>query len=243
MPCARPGRGVILLYTSTPRAVLFLLCWCCYWRFFAFFHRFGSRNTCKATVLRSIVGPKPCARPGGEWQGMFGGYLNVERNCRLENRKYDSDRSHKWKRRSTHLRTHNYGWSGTYFITICASVFDPLFEIPELRTILAENWQVLPVRFPSVALDEFVIMPDHIHFIIHIEGNVEKPTILHRVVGAYKSLTTVAWLHYLEVAGIAALEYPGIIWQEGYHDRIIRDIRELENTRQYIRNNPLRTPN
>jgi putative transposase len=121
-------------------------------------------------------------------------------------------------------------------------VFDPLFEIPELRAILTENWQALPARFPGVTLDEFVIMPDHIHFIIHIEGNVEKPTTLHRVVGAYKSLTAIAWLRHLAAAGGAALEYPGIIWQESYHDRIIRDARELENTRQYIRNNPLRPP-
>ena len=155
-------------------------------------------------------------------------------------KKYDSDLSHRWKRKSLRLKTHNYGWSASYFITLSASVFEPIFEIPELRTILAQAWETLPERFPSVTLDEFVIMPDHVHFIVHLEGNVEKPTTLPTVVGTYKSLTTVAWLRYLKAAGREGLEYPGLIWQDDYYERVIRDVQELENTRQYIRNNPIK---
>lgn len=153
-------------------------------------------------------------------------------------RKYNSGLSHQWKRKSLRLKTHNYGWTASYFVTLSASVFEPIFEIPELHAILVQTWEGLPTRFPSVTLDEFVIMPDHVHFITHIEGNVKKPTTLGSVVGAYKSLTTVTWLRHLEAAGPEGLEYPGIIWQSDYFERIIRDAQELENTRQYIRNNP-----
>ena len=155
-------------------------------------------------------------------------------------RKYNSDLSHQWKRKSLRLKTHNYRWSASYFVTLSASVFEAIFEIPELYTILTQTWKGLPERFPSITLDEFVIMPDHIHFIVHLEGNVEKPTTLPNVVGAYKSLTTVAWLRQLKAVGREGLEYPGIIWQEDYFERIIRDAKELENTRQYIRNNPIK---
>ena len=89
----------------------------------------------------------------------------------------------------------------------------------------------------GTTLDEFVIMPDHVHLIISLEGNVEKPTTLGAVMGAYKSLTTVAWIKYIKAAG---LECQGIIWQVRFYDRRIRDAEDLEKTRLYIRNNPIK---
>jgi len=79
-------------------------------------------------------------------------------------------------------------------------------------------------------------MPDHVHLIIRLEGNVEKPTTLGAVMGAYKSLTTVTWIKHIKSNN---LECPGIIWQTKYYERTIRDAQELEQTRQYIRNNPI----
>ena len=152
-------------------------------------------------------------------------------------KKYDSDFAFRYHRKSTRLKTHNYGWSGTYFVTMCANRDEPIFEIPALRTILQETWESLPKRFMGVTLDEFVIMPDHVHLILSLEGNIEKPTSLGAVMGAYKSLTTVAWLKHIKANG---LECQGIIWQGRFHDRRIRDDLELELTRQYIRDNPLK---
>src|SRR5713101_6558081 len=108
-------------------------------------------------------------------------------------RTFDSDRSTRYTRKSLRLPKHNYGWTGTYFVTLRAAEPGTIFEIPALHTILLETWEALPGRFPNVTLDEFVIMPDHVHFIIQLEGNIEKAPTLGRVIGAYKSLTTVAW--------------------------------------------------
>ena len=80
-------------------------------------------------------------------------------------------------------------------------------------------------------------MPEHIHFIVRIEGNVEVPVSLFDVIGAYKSLVAVKWLQYIKSAGI---ERSGRVWQRGYFDRAIRDANDLERTRQYIRDNPTR---
>jgi len=115
-----------------------------------------------------------------------------------------------------------------------------LFENPILHAILESNWYSLPERFPVLTLDEFVIMPDHVHYIVKLEGNVEKPTTLGRVNGAYKSLTTVAWLHHIETLGNAGLELSGHIWQRDCYEHVIRDAAELEQKRQYIRENPVR---
>jgi putative transposase len=153
------------------------------------------------------------------------------------NKRYDSEFAFRYHRKSIRQPDHNYGLSGTYFITICSERREPVFDTPELRAILRETWEALPTRFPDLGLDEFVIMPDHVHFIVRLEDNVQKPTTLGRIIGAYKSITTVKWLEHIKGTG---MECPGIIWQRGYHDHAIRDVRELEETRQYIRNNPIK---
>jgi putative transposase len=152
-------------------------------------------------------------------------------------RKYDSDRSIRHHRRSLRLPKHDYTWTGAYFVTICANGSEPIFEIPELRNILLETWKALPLRFPGVTLDEFVIMPDHVHFIIWLNGIVENAPMLGSVVGAYKSLTIVAWLRHIEAA---RMECPGLFWQRDYFERCIHEKGELEQTRLYIRNNPIK---
>ena len=150
---------------------------------------------------------------------------------------YDPMFSERYKRKSIRQKNHNYAWSGIYFVTIDTEKRELLFDIPELRNILEQEWQLLPERFPCVTLDEFIIMPDHIHFIVRIEGNVAASSSLFDVVGAFKSLVAVKWLRYLKDAGI---ERSGRIWQRNYFDRAIRDANDLEHTRQYIRDNPTR---
>lgn len=162
--------------------------------------------------------------------------LEMERGTGMGYRKYDSSRSLNWKRHSLRLPRHTYTW-GAYFITIHAKQDTNFWETPALYDILKQTWETLPERFPGITLDEFVIMPDHVHFIIWLDDNVEKPVALGDVMKAYKSLTAVVWLRYIKSNG---LECPGKFWQADYFERVIRDNRELEQTRQYIRDNPIK---
>jgi len=114
---------------------------------------------------------------------------------------------------------------------------DPLFAIPELYQIALDIWNGMPQRFPSVSFDEFVIMPDHVHCIIWLnKTQSEKPLTVGQVIGAYKSLVVVTWLNYIKEHD---LNRSGKIWQRGFNDHIVR-FGELEQKRQYIRNNPLK---
>jgi putative transposase len=142
------------------------------------------------------------------------------------------------RRRSMRAQHHQYGWSASYFITILAKQREALFALPELRVILTETWQSLPSRFPDVLLDEFVVMPDHLHFIIHIRFHSDDALSLGRVVGAYKSLVSHRWLAYVATIDTTRQALPIHLWHRNYYDRVIRDERELETVRQYIRNNP-----
>jgi putative transposase len=146
-------------------------------------------------------------------------------------RKYNPDR---FTRRSLRISDRDYSSASAYYVTIRAGQHEPVFEIPELRKILEETWQALPHRFPGVTLDEFVIMPDHIHFIIWLDGTMDNAPTLGSVVGAYKSITTVTWYEHLKAIGTT---WPGYVWQNNYYERVLR-ISELKQKRLYIRNNP-----
>ena len=87
---------------------------------------------------------------------------------------YDPQNHH---RRSISLRDYDYSFPGAYFVTICVQNRKPIFgEIvgDEMhlnafgeRTQLI--WNTLPERFPHIELDQFVIMPDHLHGIVFLK--------------------------------------------------------------------------
>ncbi len=155
----------------------------------------------------------------------------------MKYRTYDPGRSFYHKRKSIRLPTHDYTWTRAYFVTIRAKICEPPLDHPFLRTILVETWESLPERFLSLTLDEFVVMPDHIHFILHLNGLAEHAPTLGAVVGAYKSLVVVQWLRHIKTT---QLECQGRFWQRNYFERILCNHDDLEQTRQYIRDNPIR---
>jgi putative transposase len=159
---------------------------------------------------------------------------------------HDSSNRHaylsQFRRRSLCLPDHDYSAPSIYHIVTCAKGIErrePLFKHPVLRQLLQTNWLDLPQRFPSIQLDEFVIMPDHIHFLIwvnkwpeRLEGN--RAPYLSEIMQAYKSKVAVEWIRYVNKNHPT---WSAKIWQKKYYERILR-IEELERTRLYIRENP-----
>lgn len=123
-----------------------------------------------------------------------------------------------------------------------------LFELTAIAEIVERNWRTLPERFPMVSLDEYVIMPNHLHGIVVINEQDQsgqcvavkrvgaRPTpTLGAVVGAFKSMSIHDVLVHIEEN---RLDMIGKIWQRNYFERVIRNERDLDNIRTYIRNNP-----
>jgi len=79
-------------------------------------------------------------------------------------------------RQSIRLKTYDYSKSGYYFVTICTQnrqkrfggIVDGYMQLNPLGEIVTEQWHDLPNRFPIVALDQFIVMPNHIHGIIRV---------------------------------------------------------------------------
>ena len=87
-----------------------------------------------------------------------------------------------------HIRLPNYDYSssGSYFITICAKDKQHLFSeitmteagVPQpiltaLGTIAEDHLLKLNERYPHVSVASYVIMPDHIHMVLHLQSRMD----------------------------------------------------------------------
>ena len=93
--------------------------------------------------------------------------------------KYNPAKHH---RMSMRLRGYDYASSGAYFVTMNIQDRLPLFgvvdesgmQLTDIGRIAHQCWAEIPIHFPHAALDEFIIMPDHMHGIIFIFGDEEQ---------------------------------------------------------------------
>ncbi|MCK9364578.1 MAG: hypothetical protein M0P74_13390 [Syntrophales bacterium] len=82
------------------------------------------------------------------------------------------------RRRSIRLPGYDYSTAGAYFITICVETRTCLFgrivgagpcacpEPNESGNMVKEIWDKIPLFYPGIGIDEFVILPNHIHGIV-----------------------------------------------------------------------------
>jgi putative transposase len=145
------------------------------------------------------------------------------------------------------LRGYDYSQPGSYFVTLCTEGKEHLFgEIVEGEMHrnewgdrVARSWNWLAQQYPYIDLDEWIVMPNHLHGIIVITdregGSRTAPTkrkTLGRLVGAFKTISTT---DINELRG--APTHP--LWQRDFYDHIIRNEDESNKIREYIRTNPL----
>jgi putative transposase len=79
--------------------------------------------------------------------------------------KYDPQKHHRWTIR---LKGYDYSSPGAYFVTICTRERECVLDDPVVTGIITDVWHALPGWFPTIGLDEFVVMPNHVHFILWI---------------------------------------------------------------------------
>ncbi|MEW6110201.1 MAG: transposase [Nitrospirota bacterium] len=141
------------------------------------------------------------------------------------------------------MKKYDYSCDGMYFVTICAWKKACVFEDDIIASIIKEHWQGLPKRFNCIELDEFLIMPNHIHFILFIVGAIHelplqnessflhqkqrRQMMLPKIIGWFKMNCAKQINLYRKTPG-----YP--VWQRNYYEHIIRNEYELNRIRQYI---------
>ena len=160
-------------------------------------------------------------------------------------------------RKSIRLSSYDYSQDGWYFVTICSHERECIFgEIQNEKMVLNDVgkivkniWQSLPNHHP-VELDTFQIMPNHIHFIIHIvDAGRSRPTptttttTLGTIVGLFKSectkqINAIVGATRGSPVSLTRGSFKIHVWQRNYFECIIRNEKELEKIRKYVKLNP-----
>jgi REP element-mobilizing transposase RayT len=89
-------------------------------------------------------------------------------------------------RRSLRLKGYDYAQAGAYFVTICTQgrvclfgeVVDGEMRLNAAGAVVDAEWHDLPRRFPGVQTDAFVVMPNHVHGIIHVGARFIAPGLI-----------------------------------------------------------------
>lgn len=159
---------------------------------------------------------------------------------------YDPYKHH---HRSLRLRDWNYRSPGWYFVTICTHKKQPVFENQDSHDIATHALARIPQQKHAqhVLVDESQVMLEHAHVIFEFVAypaqmdSLTNPEGLQNalagslgvIVGRYKTAVTTRINNLRQSKGSK-------VWQVGYYERIIRNERELQATREYIRSNPAR---
>src|SRR5688572_28155958 len=141
----------------------------------------------------------------------------------------------------------DYGSNGFYFVTIkCKNRISYLGKIENekfipspIGQIAINNWTDIPNHFAFVIIDEFQCMPDHFHGILQFDKKEFKIGKLGNQFGRQKdNLGVVLSTFKASVTRFANKNGIEFKWHSRYHDSIIDGLDELQNIRNYIKNNP-----
>ena len=157
-------------------------------------------------------------------------------------------------RRSIRLKDYDYTQAGAYFVTLVTYARECMFGeigadgvlmLNPLGEIAREEWGKSTGIRREIALDEFIIMPNHVHGIVLMlghdtvgaHGRAPLPNPFHRppkslgaFVAGFKSATTKRLNQTRATPGAP-------VWQRNYYDHIVRDEGDLARLRTYIQDN------
>ena len=155
------------------------------------------------------------------------------------------------QRKRLRYKGYDYASYGSYFITICSyerqftfgEIIDEKINLSNYGKIVNEDLETLIGHYDFVHIENFVVMPNHVHILINLisqdlkylkQGIIppKNTKSISHIIGAYKSGLT---------RRITAELENGIkkdIWQVSFHDRVVRNDHEYETFYRYIIANP-----
>ena len=147
------------------------------------------------------------------------------------------------KRKLIRIEDYDYSTPGAYFITVCTANREKIFWYgvgadiirPEnvplsiAGKIMEQGILQISEHYENVSIDKYCVMPDHIHFILRIESDIDgrmvsAPTV-STVVGSMKR-----WV---------SRQIGRPVWQKSFYDHGIRNQQDYDEIWEYIENNPL----
>ena len=155
------------------------------------------------------------------------------------------------------MKDFDYSSQGWYFLTICTYkkelflgiVDNSSITLSEAGKLVKNYWEEIPKHFPAVSLDEFVIMPNHLHGILRIENNSKdvgvqyieplKKQQSHKYQQTIpQSIGSIIRVFKAAVTRQCRKNDLDFAWQRSYYEQIIRSEKQLNAIRGYIISNP-----
>lgn len=154
-----------------------------------------------------------------------------------------NDRTHLTSRHR--LRDFDYTLPGYYFLTFATHKFQRLFGVIEggvmqefpagemMHTVLSS----VEPAFTTITVDSYVVMPNHIHMLLY-QNLANEGSSPSDVVRWIKGNSLAQFRQGVKEHGWKSFD--GKLWNDGFHDEILRTETQLENVRRYIVENPQR---
>lgn len=155
-------------------------------------------------------------------------------------------------RKHNRIKHFDYSQNGAYFITICTHdrkrILSEILEDESLVLypcgMIAENAvHKIADKYPYVSVDHYVIMPDHIHMLLRIDGSKTRLDSRDEAGTGNPSPTIgniVGWYKYQTAKQINVMNGTEgeAFFQRSYYDHVIRNQQDYDDIWTYIENNP-----
>lgn len=159
------------------------------------------------------------------------------------------------KRKSIRLKEYDYSQEGYYFITICTQgrrkmlseiknencrngfYARPKITLYKFGKIIKDEIEKINEKYENIKINEYIIMPNHIHMIIEIRAGTRPAPTLNDIIRNFKSMTTLRYIKNIKK------NFEKRVWQRNYYEHIIRNEKELYATIEYIKYNPINWDN
>lgn len=159
---------------------------------------------------------------------------------------YDPNQHH---RRSIRLQGYDYQKAGAYYITLClhrgfanhegmttaenilllGTIAEGQMQLNEYGLVIQERWLFLADYYENLELDEFVIMPNHLHGIVVLGDNGKGS--LSKIIQEFKTFSAKRVNQLRDMRGAP-------VWQRNYYEHVVRNEQDLARIRDYIIHNP-----
>lgn len=146
------------------------------------------------------------------------------------------------QRKPNRLTEYDYSTPNAYFLTICTENRKNLFwknvgaiiDRPEnvpltnLGCLVRQCIIEIPMHYPMISVDNFVVMPNHIHLLLQIHTDADGRSLIA------PTISTVVRL----MKGTVSKQAGFSVWQKGFYDHVIRNDKDYQSIWNYIQGNP-----
>ncbi|MBQ9507810.1 MAG: transposase [Bacteroidales bacterium] len=159
---------------------------------------------------------------------------------------------------SSRATWHEYN-GGMYFVTVCTQnkehyfgeIQDGVMHLTEIGEYTQDCVQNIPSHNPYAEVPLFIIMPNHIHLVVTIDGDDcrdvpwrvstdGKNKTMQKISNRQDKLSTTIGTMKQAITRYARQHDLPFAWQPRFHDRIIRNNTEMNQIAEYIENNVAR---